>query len=209
MIAPRRLMMVAALSPALVDLARSAVDGGVDMVHLRDRQASEPDLIDRAARLRKQIDGRAVLIVNGSVTAARRSGAWGVHFPEASTTQDYLRARECGLAVGASVHSVASAIRWSRLGADYLVAGAVYETASHPGSPAGGTALLRSICEAASAVVIAIGGVTVERTAECVDAGAGGVAVLSGLAQAADPAAEAARYRRALDGVSEHDRSSR
>jgi thiazole tautomerase (transcriptional regulator TenI) len=94
------------------------------------------------------------------------------------------------------VDAARAAVDW---GADYLVAGTVFASASHPGEPAAGLAFLAQVCAAVRVPVLAIGGVTPANLADCLRAGAAGVAVLSPL-QGADPRAVAAAYVAALRG---------
>jgi thiamine-phosphate diphosphorylase len=75
-------------------------------------------------------------------------------------------------------------------GADYLLAGHVYDTPSHPDQPPRGPALVEQAART-GLPVIAIGGVTAERARELRDAGAWGVAAVRALWDAADPAAAA------------------
>jgi thiamine-phosphate pyrophosphorylase len=90
--------------------------------------------------------------------------------------------------VGRSTHSADEARRALDEGADYVFIGPIWSTPSHPGGPALGPGALR---ELHSLPVIAIGGVTPERARECRDAGAWGVAAISALWRATDPAAVA------------------
>src|SRR4051812_14906299 len=71
-------------------------------------------------------------------------------------------------------------------GADYVVFGSVWETASHPGGGAAGLERLREVCEISPVPVYAIGGVTAERVAACLEAGAHGVAVMRAVWEAED-----------------------
>jgi thiamine-phosphate pyrophosphorylase len=75
-------------------------------------------------------------------------------------------------------------------GADFLVVGSVYPTASHPGRAAAGPALIRAAA-ALGRPVIAIGGMDAARAVEMREAGAWGVAAIRALWDAADPAAAA------------------
>jgi thiamine-phosphate diphosphorylase len=107
--------------------------------------------------------------------------------------------------IGASVHSPAAARESLERGADVAVLGNVYSTASHPERAALGLEALRKA--AVGRPIVAIGGITLEKVAEVVGAGAWGVAVLSGVWQA-DDAAEAVRlYKRALRDVVGHNNS--
>jgi thiamine monophosphate synthase len=73
-------------------------------------------------------------------------------------------------------------------GADFLLAGMTYPSASHPGLEAKGTAFIGTLVPA-GAPVIAIGGITPERAVEVHAAGAWGVAAIRSIWEADDPAA--------------------
>ncbi len=92
--------------------------------------------------------------------------------------------------IGVSVHSDLEAEAAIAEGADYLIAGNVFATSSHPDRPPRGLEWLRGICRLTRPVV-AIGGVTSERAAEIRNAGAWGIAAISALWTADDPAAAA------------------
>jgi thiamine-phosphate diphosphorylase len=92
--------------------------------------------------------------------------------------------------VGRSAHSVREAEEAAGEGADYLVVGNVYRTGSHPQSPPRGLELVRDSARL-GLPVIAIGGIDAARSAEVRDAGAYGVAAITALWRAPDPAAAA------------------
>jgi thiamine-phosphate diphosphorylase len=94
-------------------------------------------------------------------------------------------------------------------GADYLLAGNVFGSRTHPGEPAAGTVLVETICREVRVPVIAIGGITPQNAPECLRSGAAGVAVVSGIADAADPRAAAAEYWSAIQDrrADSHDRA--
>jgi thiamine-phosphate pyrophosphorylase len=89
--------------------------------------------------------------------------------------------------IGVSVHSMAEAEQALREGADFLMAGSIYPTATHPGVPAAGLELVRQVASLGRPV-IAIGGITAARAAQVRDAGAWGVAAVTALWRAEDPA---------------------
>jgi thiamine-phosphate diphosphorylase len=99
--------------------------------------------------------------------------------------------------VGRSTHGAEEARAAAADGADYVFLGPIWPTPSHPGRPGIG---VESIRQAVPARVIAIGGVTPERAAACIDAGAWGVAAISALWLAEDPAAAAAELLLCLTG---------
>ncbi len=86
--------------------------------------------------------------------------------------------------IGRSTHGVREARAALRDGADYVFLGPVWPTPSHPEREPLGVGPLR---EVADLPVIAIGGITPARAAECREAGAYGVAAVSAIWHAADP----------------------
>ena len=80
--------------------------------------------------------------------------------------------------VGGSVHSVESALRAEREGADFVIFGPVYATASHPARTPAGVEGLALVCAAVRIPVIAIGGIDERRAAECLATGAAGYAAI-------------------------------
>jgi thiamine-phosphate diphosphorylase len=187
---------------ALVQTVTAAVAGGVDLVQLRDKQASSGELFRLAERLREAIDGRARLVINGSWLGGGCLPADGIHLPENGPSVAEARSwLGQAMLVGRSVHSLAAAAAAEAEGADCVVAGTVFASPSHPETPPAGLGFVREICSYVSIPVIAIGGVTPENAADCLRAGASGVAVLSPLMRAADPRRVAGAYRSALDAV--------
>ena len=181
----------------LADAVEAAVEGGADAVQLREKSLPASELSTLARRLREVTRG-ALLVVNGPLEVATEAGADGVHLPEDAPP---VRRPRQGFLVGRSIHSPVAARRAEAEGADYLVAGPVYETRSHPGREPAGLALIEQVTQIVRIPVLAIGGVTAERVEEVVRAGASGIAVISGVLAAADSPAAAADLRRALDAA--------
>jgi thiamine monophosphate synthase len=98
------------------------------------------------------------------------------------------------------VHGEPSLRAAERAEVDTAVFGSVFEPGSKPGAGAGLDAL-RAICAASSVPVVAIGGITPERTADCIAAGARGVAVVSGVLGAMSPGAAIEAYVRSIGNV--------
>lgn len=183
---------------ALAAAVGAAVAAGVNAVQLREKDLPPPELLPLAVRLREVTAGRALLIVNGPVEIALACGADGIHLPEGRAGVD--RPNRPFL-VGQSVHSPGAAGRaWSDCH-DYLIAGPVYATTSHPGAQAAGPRLIGSVAGAVSIPVLAIGGLIAERVEEVVRAGASGVAVISAILGAASPRDAARDLREALDAA--------
>jgi thiamine-phosphate pyrophosphorylase len=119
------------------------------------------------------------VLLSSRADVALAVGAAGVHLPEGDiSVAGARRLLGGGRLVGRSVHSLESAVAAAGEGADYVVFGPVYETASHAGRPPLGLDSLREVCRAVSVPVLAIGGVDFERAEECRRAGAAGFAAI-------------------------------
>lgn len=100
--------------------------------------------------------------------------------------------------IGVSIHARAEAERMIAEGADFLVAGNVFASTSHPGRPGRGLGWLGEIA-GLGCPVIAIGGITAERVADLRDAGAWGVAAIAAIWDGPDPGAAAAALLAGFD----------
>ncbi|HEY7017765.1 MAG TPA: thiamine phosphate synthase [Gaiellaceae bacterium] len=157
-----------------LDAARQAVEGGATVVQLRRKGASTDELVEAGGGFGELA---ATFVVNDDVEAALRLGADGVHLGREDEGAE--RAVAAGLLLGASAASVDEAKRGEAAGAAYVGAGPVWETPSKPDAdPAIGLGGLGEICRAVSVPVVAIGGVDAQNAADCIRAGAAGVAVV-------------------------------
>ena len=163
---------------AFVEIATAAAHGGVDAVHVRLRGRPAADVLDVARQLHASLPATTALIVNDRIDVALAAEAAGVQLGERSLPIDAARAIVGSrLLLGRSIHDVDGARNAAELGADYLLAGNVFATASHPGAEGRGLDWLAKIVETVSIPVIAIGGITSERVAEVISTVAHGVAV--------------------------------
>ena len=178
---------------ALVDAVSQAVENGVNLVQMREKDLPDAVQLELAQRLRAATDGRALLFINDSVSIAEASGADGVQLTELSRSIASARARAARpLLIGRSVHGVDAAREAASQGADLLVVGTVYDSPTHPGQPPAGVGLV-GWCAQSGVPVVGIGGVTPENAGAVMQAGASGVAVISAVLGAANPADAAAR----------------
>jgi len=90
--------------------------------------------------------------------------------------------------LGVSTHSLEQARQAEREGADYVAVGSIFPTATKPEFQLVGLDLLREVRGQIRAPLVAIGGITVDNAAQVVEAGADGVAVISAVCGAPDPA---------------------
>ena len=180
----------------LVEAVVAAVAAGVDLVQLR-----EPDLSDNdARRLAIELAGRIGterLIINGRPELARELGT-GLHLGDGQQPPDRNARRETRSMLGRSVHGPSrDASADSRV--DYLLAGNVFETRTHPGRAARGTGWIREVVGASDMPILAIGGITVANVGEVMTTGCDGIAVIDAILAQDDPSAAASELRSALD----------
>jgi thiamine-phosphate pyrophosphorylase len=170
--------------------------GGTKLaLHLRAPAASGRLLHDLACRLTELAAGSGSrLLVNDRVDVALAAGAHGVQLGRRSLSiADAWMMVGGRMAIGASVHDGAEAREAAEAGADFLLAGAVYPTVTHPGRPGAGVRLIESVAHL-GIPVIAIGGVTPELAGELRRAGAAGMAAIRGVWDAPSPAEAVQRY---------------
>jgi thiamine-phosphate pyrophosphorylase len=160
------------------ETARRAAAGGATVVQLRLKDAPTAEVVALGRRLAGL---EAQLIVNDDVEAAVELGC-GVHLGQGDAGIE--RAREAGIPLGISVRKRREAAVAELAGATYLGAGPIWATPSKPdaGEPIGVEGL-RDVCLSVSIPVVAIGGIEPANAAECIRAGAAGVAVIRAIAQ--------------------------
>jgi thiamine-phosphate pyrophosphorylase len=174
---------------ALVDdleTARLAVDRGATVVQWRLKNVPRVDIVERGRATRSLCARHGVtFVVNDDVEAALMLGADGVHLGR--TDEGAARAKEHGLLLGLSATSLDEAHAAAGQQADYVGAGPVWETPSKADAdPPIGLDGLREICSSITIPVVAIGGIDAGNAAECIRAGAAGVAVIRAARGAAE-----------------------
>lgn len=171
-----------------------AMEAGVRMVQLRDKRASTRSLLETAEKLLEVTrPASALLVVNDRVDVAMACGADGVHLGQDDMPAAMAR-RLMGpdSIVGVSVRTPEEAGTAESAGADYVAANLVFptDTKTDLTSPLGleGVSRLRS---STRLPLVAIGGIDHRNAAEVIQAGADGVAVVSAIMAADDPAGAA------------------
>ena len=173
----------------LEEVLEQAVLHGAGMVQLREKDLSASDLYELGLRVKNAIAGRAKLIVNDRIDVALALNADGVQLPEdGMPVAEARRIVGPDMLIGRSVHSVSGAVEAQSDGADFLIAGTIFRSQSHPDGATQGTNLLRSLCREVSLPVLAIGGVTSQNVHDVMEAGCSGAAVISAISEAEDPA---------------------
>jgi thiamine-phosphate pyrophosphorylase len=179
-----------------------ALEGGVNMVQLREKGLPGGELLQLGNRLRRVTRGRALLFVNDRVDVALACGADGVQLGEAGLSVEAARRAAGGrLLLGRSVHSVAGALAAQRGGAGFLLVGTVFPTGSHPTANVAGPRILSQVARQVAIPFVGIGGITAANVSQVVHAGAWGAAVISAIMGAEDPADAAHRLKEAMDAA--------
>ena len=190
----------------------AAVDGGVDIVQLRDKEMPGAALLDLADKLRETIAGRALLLINERADVALAARADGVQLGEAALPTREVRSimGDAGT-IGRSVHSVAGACEAAESGADFLLVGTMFATSSHPGEEPSGPGLLARIAAAGVTIpLLGIGGITERNAGQVISAGAHGVAVITSILGSDDPRRAAQRLKDSMvDAVAQQSISDR
>lgn len=161
----------------------AVVAAGIPLVQLREKSLTARvlyELTTRAASIAKGSTTR--LLVNDRFDIARAAGADGVHLTTHSLPAAIVR-QICGndFLIGVSTHSLEEALNARAAGANFVVFGPVFETPSKQlyGAPQG----LEKLREVTNALhgfpVLAIGGINLDNTADCLTAGASGIAGIS------------------------------
>ncbi|GAD53599.1 thiamin-phosphate pyrophosphorylase [Halarchaeum acidiphilum MH1-52-1] len=191
---------------ATEDVVAAAIAGGVDVVQLREKgtTARERYHLGRALRERTR-DADVTYLVNDRVDLAAAVDADGVHLGDedlpVSAAREILGADAI---VGRSVSSVESARHAVQAGADYLGIGAVYATDSKDVREEHaeiGTEAVATIADAVDVPIVGIGGITAANAPDVIRAGADGVAVVSAITAADDPADATRELAAAVGGA--------
>ncbi len=187
----------------LAEQAEQALAGGVTMMQLREKEMEADAFLREAVEITRLCHRFGVpLLINDNVEIARRCGADGVHLGqgdmEASAARKLL-GRE--MIIGVTAKTVEQALAARDAGADYLGSGAVFGSSTKLNTRPMSRETLRSICQAVSLPVVAIGGINRGNIAGLAGTGICGVAVVSGIFAAEDIREECAVLRREAERI--------
>ena len=183
----------------LYDTIHDLLDVGVSAIQLREKDLSDTEYIKLAEPLCKLCHTySAQLFINSRIKIAMEIGADGLHLPgNFVSVEKVIEDTSRRFIIGNSVHTLTEAKQREAEGADFITYSPIYPTFSKPGyGPAVGLAELRKVTETVNIPVFALGGITSERVSKCLDAGAYGVAVMSGVMSPQNGAQRAKAYLR-------------
>jgi thiamine-phosphate pyrophosphorylase len=171
------------------EVAIGAIEGGANAVQLRAPGHRDEELFPLAGELAERCAQRGVLfIVDDRVELAMACGAAGVHLGQGDPWQEARVRLGPELILGVSVEDIGQASAAQAAGADYLGV-TVFATRTKPEAVPGGLARVREISAATRLPVVGIGGIDASNARQVLEAGAAGIAVVSAVAAAPDPAA--------------------
>jgi len=173
-----------ALGRPITQAVEQAIQGGVTMVQLREKDASTRDFYQVALEVQAVTRRHGIpLVVNDRLDIALAIGADGVHLGQGDMPIEVAR-RLVGsrMFIGISAATAESALAAQKAGADYIGTGPVYPTGSKDDAgDAIGIAQLAAVCGAVSIPVVAIGGISAGNTPGIMESGADGIAVISAI----------------------------
>lgn len=189
----------------LFETVDAAIEGGVDIVQLRAKEAPDEWLIEAGSYLARRCHERRVLfIINDRPDLVEAIGADGVHIgQDDGTVAEARRLAGPSALVGLSTHAPDQLARAAADGADYAGVGPVHTTPTKPGRAATGYRYVWEASQQAELPWFAIGGIDEQTIDRTLASGAERVAVVRAIAEAEDPAAATARLADAVANRSE------
>jgi thiamine-phosphate pyrophosphorylase len=179
------------------ECAKSLVDAGVRLIQYRNKRVSGRELFETSRELAEYLNPLGVqFIVNDRADVAALAGARGVH-----VGQDDLGVEQArkvigdGIWVGVSTHNAGQFRAALETSADYIAVGPVFATDSKENpDPVVGVGFVRETRAMTDKSIVAIGGITLERAAELIEAGVDSVAIISDILRAENVGKRARQY---------------
>ena len=185
-----------------LDIVRSAVQGGVTCVQVREKECSTLDFIEQAQSIKDYLQSKRVpLIINDRVDVALAVEADGVHLGQTDMPLDMAK-KIIGdaMIIGISAESLEDAIAAERGGADYIGVSPIYATPTKTDTaPPLGLEGLQAIRRKVNLPLVGIGGLNRNNAAAVIRHGGDGVAVVSAIVAADDPMQAAGDLKQIID----------
>jgi thiamine-phosphate pyrophosphorylase len=186
------------------DCAQELAAAGVRLMQYRDKSASARDLLQTSRELVSSLKPRGVsVVVNDRPDVAALAGAAGVHVGQQDLEPERARAvvgKE--IWIGVSTHNLDQFRRAAATSADYIAVGPIFLTTSKQNpDPVVGLEFVRQVRTLTDKPIVAIGGITLERAASVIAAGADSVAVIRDVVCAVKPGERARRFLETLDAA--------
>ena len=184
------------------EIVEAAVSGGITCVQLREKHCGTRDFLNEALALRPLLKACNIpLIINDRLDIALAVEADGVHLGQSD--MPIAMARKIAgdrLIIGISAESAEDALKAEHEGADYIGISPVFATATKTDTaPPLGLEGIRKIRTLVDIPLVGIGGINKDNAASVLVAGADGIAVVSAIVSATDPAAASKKLKTLID----------
>jgi thiamine-phosphate pyrophosphorylase len=204
---PLYVILDAALLPSdPIELTKKLLDAGARLFQYRDKTSSSRELLYASQALCLTVRQHGgTFLVNDRADISRLSGASGVHLGQDDLSVAAARevvGTEC--LIGLSTHNLPQFEAAAESSADYLAVGPIFSTSgkSNP-DPVVGVEFIRAVRKLTTKPIVAIGGITLERARQIIDAGADSVAVISDVLKAKNPADRVRQYRQIIPAAAQ------
>jgi thiamine-phosphate pyrophosphorylase len=184
------------------ECAEKLAAAGVRLIQYRNKRASARELFESSQRLAALLIPQGVtFVVNDRADIALAAGASGVHVGQEDLGVEAARSViGAGKLLGVSTHNHQQFKDAAATSADYIAVGPVFSTSTKANpDPVVGIELIREVRSLTDKPIVAIGGITLERAAEVIRAGADSVAVISDILLVPDPGVRARQYIELLE----------
>lgn len=185
-------------------IVQEAVEGGVDIVQLREKQCSFSEMCDIGRELLAFLSPRSVpLIINDRVDVAKEIKADGVHLGQTDLNVSHAR-KILGThaIIGLSVETIPQAMAAQEMELDYIAVSPLFSTKTKTDCHSEwGLEKLKTLCEISSLPVIAIGGINEHNVSDVMACGVDGVAVVQAIFDSTSPETAAKRLLQKIKQV--------
>jgi len=186
------------------ECAQKLAAAGVRLLQYRNKSASSCALFEASMKLSSILVPHGIsFLVNDRADVAFLTGATGVHLGQEDLGVEEARSvLGTSKLVGVSTHNLKQFQRAAATSADYIAVGPVFSTSTKTRpDPVIGTDFIRKVRPLTDKPIVAIGGVTLGRAVEVIQAGADSVAVISDILLAPDPGQRARQYSDLLEAA--------
>jgi thiamine-phosphate pyrophosphorylase len=194
----------AVLNASEVSVAKKLSDAGVRLFQYRNKRGSSRELLQASTALAADlVPAGSTFFVNDRPDVAYLSGASGVHVGQHDLPVAEVRVvLGQGKLIGVSTHNLEQFRTAAATDADYIALGPIFATDSKANpDPEVGTDMIRAARKLTQKPIVAIGGISLERAREVIEAGANSVAVISDILRAPDPGKRARQFLDLLQPV--------
>ncbi len=176
---------------SIINVVRLAVEGGVTIVQLREKELSTRQFIERALELKKILNPlRVPLIINDRVDIAIAINADGIHIGQSDMPFEMVKQMvPKEMIIGLSVETMEQAREAEKYDIDYLGVSPIFSTPTKTNfnERPWGLEGLKKLRSFSKHKLVAIGGINTNNVADVINAGADGVSVVSAICSSNDP----------------------